>query len=315
PNAGVTNRQRRVDHAPGRLSQGVGVDIAPPGVQQFLVAVVVLAGRETLEPGVRAKAIKAKQEPTAHVVAVRRFARRRRRERLREVDAQVGFLDHVEQSGHRPASAKFALDRSQAWRLWLRFEGSDDDGMAATRVEANAGIARHSVVERAQSVSQFRAQALYEVTRLHGQAEAFVTSRATVGKVGRQIFVGIAETVGPRDPNLLTTQPLAQSLQDTNLIIDSIDALSAVRRILDDDVAPFGTDDAFDGDFGGLEVLASVALGATDRVQGVEQGTMSAVVGAKLQRRQQPGHHATVVGTVRSAHRGMHTPAPRRSKR
>ena len=88
--------------------------------------------------------------------------------------------------------------------------------MAATRVEANAGIARHSV-ERAQSVSQFRAQALYEVTRLHGQAEAFVTSRATIGEFCRQILVGITETVGPCDPNLLATQPLAQSLQDTNL--------------------------------------------------------------------------------------------------
>src|SRR5208337_2725948 len=82
-----------------------------------------------------------------------------------------------------------------------------------------------------------------------------------------------------------------------------------------DDVAPLGTDDAFDGDFVGLQILASVALGASDRMQGVEQGTVSAVVGAKLQRRQQLGHHATVVGTVRSAHRGMHAPAPRRSKR
>src|ERR1700677_2335073 len=54
PNTGVTNRERRVDHAPRRLSQCVGVDIAPPGVQQFFVAVPVPAGRETLEPSIRA---------------------------------------------------------------------------------------------------------------------------------------------------------------------------------------------------------------------------------------------------------------------
>ena len=149
------------------------------------------AGREALEPGIRAKAIKAKQEPTAHFVAVRCLARRRRRERLREVGAQVGFFDNVEQSGHRPASAQFALDRRQPGRLGLRVERTDDDGMAATRVETNVGIARHSMVERAQSVSQFDAQALYEIARLHGQTEASVTGRATVGEVGRQVFVAL----------------------------------------------------------------------------------------------------------------------------
>ena len=187
--------------------------------------------------------------------------------------------------------------------------------MAATRVETNVGIARHSMVERAQSVSQFNAQALYEIARLHGQTEASVTGRATVGEVGRQVFVGIAETVGPGNPNLLATQPLAQSLQDTNLIIDPIDALSAARRVLDDEVAPLGTNDAFDGDFVGPEILASLALGASDYVQGVEQRTVSAVVGAKLQRRQQLRHHAPVIRTIRSAHRGMHPPASRRSQR
>src|SRR5271155_871591 len=50
PNAGITNRQRRVRHPPGRFSQGVGVDIAPPGMQQFFVAVAVPAGRKTLNP-------------------------------------------------------------------------------------------------------------------------------------------------------------------------------------------------------------------------------------------------------------------------
>jgi hypothetical protein len=137
-------------------------------MQQFLVAVAVPAGRKTLEPGVRAKAIKAKQEPTAHLLAIRRLACRRRRERLREIDAQVGFLEHVEQAGHWPASIKFGLDRCEAKRLRLRVEGSDDDGMTATRVKADTGIARHSMIERAQSVGQFDAQALYENARLHG---------------------------------------------------------------------------------------------------------------------------------------------------
>jgi len=115
-----------------------------------------------------------------------------------------------------------------------------------------------------------------------GRPRSLVTGRAPAGEVGRQVFVGIAETVGPRDPNLLATQPLAQSLQDTNLIIDPIDALSAARRVLDDDVAPLGTDDAFDGHFVGPEILVPIALGASDRTQGVEQGTVSAFVGAKL---------------------------------
>src|ERR1700733_9005381 len=125
------------------------------GQQQFFVTVPGPAGRETLEPGIRAKAIKAKQEPTAHVVAVRRLARRRRCERLREVGAQIGFFDHVEQSGHRPEPPPFGLDPRQPGRLGLWVERTDDDGMAATRVETNVGIARHSMVERAQSVSQF----------------------------------------------------------------------------------------------------------------------------------------------------------------
>jgi hypothetical protein len=40
-----------------------------------------------------------------------------------------------------------------ACELELRIERTDDDGMAATWVEANAEIARHPAVELAQRVS------------------------------------------------------------------------------------------------------------------------------------------------------------------
>ena len=113
---GVTHGQRRVDHAPGRIAQGVGVDVAAPRVQQLLVAEAVPADGEALQPGIGAQAIQAQQQPAPHLVAVGRLTRRRGRERLGEADAQVRLLEHVEQARHRPAPAEFGLERAQARR-------------------------------------------------------------------------------------------------------------------------------------------------------------------------------------------------------
>jgi hypothetical protein len=41
----------------------------------------------------------------------------------------------------------------------------------------------------------------------------------------------------------------------------------------------------------------------SDRLEGVEQGTVRAVVGAEVQRRQQPGHHPSVVGALKGTQR------------
>src|SRR5271166_4499751 len=62
------------------------------------------------------------------------------------------------------------------------------------------------------------------------------------------------------------------------------------------------------------EILAPLALRTPDRVKGVEQGTVCTIVGAELQCREQPGHHPSVIGTIRGAHRSMDAPALRGSQ-
>ena len=98
-------------------------------------------------------------------------------------------------------------------------------------------------------------------------------------------------------------------------VVDAVHPLAAARRVLQHDVAPLGADDALDGHLVRLEELPSLALSPPDRIQGVEQGTVGAVVGAELQCRQQLRQHPAVVGPVRSTHCCVHAPALRGAKR
>src|SRR3954462_15920597 len=49
---GGTRGERRVDHTPGRIAQGVGVEITASREQEFLVAEAVPADGEALQPSI-----------------------------------------------------------------------------------------------------------------------------------------------------------------------------------------------------------------------------------------------------------------------
>jgi hypothetical protein len=44
-------------------------------------------------------------------------------EGIAEVDAQVGFLEHVQQAGHGPPSRQVRLEREEVFRLRPRIQG------------------------------------------------------------------------------------------------------------------------------------------------------------------------------------------------
>ena len=157
--------------------------------------------------------------------------------------------------------------------------------------------------------------AIRERPRLGGQAEPLVAGGPALGEVGRQVLIGVAEPIGTRHPHLLAAQPLAQRLQHADLVVDPIHPLPAAGRVLDHDLAPLRADHALDGDLVGPEVLPPLALRAPDRVEGIEQRAVRAVVGAEVERSQQLGHHPAIVGAVRGAHRGVDAPALRRAER
>src|SRR3954447_13707934 len=118
PGPRVTRGERRVDHTPGRLAQGVGVDITASRVQQLFVAEAVPADGEALQPSIGTQSIQTQQQPTPNLVAVDRLARRGGCERLGEAHAQVRLLEHVQQPRHRPAPAEFGLDRAPGPPAW-----------------------------------------------------------------------------------------------------------------------------------------------------------------------------------------------------
>jgi hypothetical protein len=270
---------------------------------------------EALEAGVRAEAVEAEQQPAPHLVAVGRLARGGRREGGGEADAQVRLLDDVEQPRHRPAPAELGLERLEVRRLGLGLKRADQDGMPPARVEAHARVARQPAVELRQCIGHLRPQRVGEGPRLGGQVEPRVAGRAARGEVGRQVLVRVAEAVGPDHPDLLAAQPVAERLQDADLVVDAVHPLPAARRVLQHDVAPLRADHALNRDLVGAEILPSRALGAADRRQRVEHRAVRAVVGAEVERGEEPRHHAAVVGAVGGAHRAVHPPAVRDAER
>jgi hypothetical protein len=54
-------------------------------------------------------------------------------EDIRKPHAQVGFLEHIEQTGHGPAVSEFRFQCQEIHRFWLRFQGGKCDPTATLR--------------------------------------------------------------------------------------------------------------------------------------------------------------------------------------
>jgi hypothetical protein len=142
-----------------------------------------------------------------------------------------------------------------------------------------------------------------------GQSEALVAGVTARVEVGGEILVGVAPPLRADDPHLFAPQPVAQALQDTDLVADATDALGAVGRLLDDDVEPLRPDHALDRDLGQVVIPPPVGRGP-DRRDRVEERAVGRVVRAELERRQQLRQHASVVRAVGGADHGMDARLP-----
>lgn len=91
-------------------------------MQQLVVADIRCRAGDPLESGIRAETVKAQQKPSIQRLARQSNSRRRCFEGLQQTGIKGGFLQHVEQSCHRPALTDLALDRFKPLRLRKRLE-------------------------------------------------------------------------------------------------------------------------------------------------------------------------------------------------
>ena len=107
------------------LAQRVDGEIPAPDVSEILVGHARMEPCHALQPGVCSDPVKAEQQPRPQDRSIETLVGGRAFQRIGEIEAQIGFLDHVEQAGHRPGRGDFGLDRGQS---------------SAVRAEASNGV-------------------------------------------------------------------------------------------------------------------------------------------------------------------------------
>ena len=92
----------------------------------------------------------------------------------------------------------------------------------------------------------FLLQPIHELLFILWQAQSFVVGVSPIQEIGRQVLIGIAVTIRSHHPDFLASEPLAQDLQNTNLIYYPVNPAPAIFIFIVDRVRPRGRDDATD---------------------------------------------------------------------
>ena len=119
PDRRVAGVQRAVGHDGDRPPQRLDAEIAPPHVGEVLVGHPGSEPRHALQAGVGSDPVQAKQQPRLQDRPIQRLIGGRAFQGLGEVQPQIGFLDHVEQAGHRPGRGDLGLQCGQVGRIGL----------------------------------------------------------------------------------------------------------------------------------------------------------------------------------------------------
>jgi hypothetical protein len=304
PDVGETDGQRGIHDAADGLAQGGGVDKAPAYVEQVRIADLAVTGGHTFEPRIGAQAVEAQQQAPLQDLPRQGFTGGEGLECLGETQAQVRLFEDIEETGHRPAPPDLGLEGLEPGRLWLSIQGRDDERMLAGRAQAHLGIGRQAGIQCRQPPAEVLLEGCEEGLHVRGLAEGQVVDVPLGLEVPGKVLVGVAVAVCPLDPDLLAPQPLAQGLEDADLVVDAVDALP-VRPLLDEELLQLGPDDPGNGDFGaGYDVPAVLAMGPQP-VQCLDHGPVLGVVGAEGQSGQNRRQHAPIVVGVGAVDQGL----------
>lgn len=194
-----------------RPAHRIHTDVTPTHVGQILGCCAGLQARHALQPGIGAQAMQAQQQARLQHVAPQGFIRSRTLQGVSEVQPQVGFLDHIEQAGHRPNGIEFGFERGQVGRRGLRIEWRQRDPAAALGTDTNIRVL-FQPGEGAQRFAHLGLQVGDKAIRVKREIQRLVVVVAVLVKVGRQVIVGLAIAVRADHPDFLAAQPLAQRL-------------------------------------------------------------------------------------------------------
>ena len=228
-------------------------------------------------------------------------------EGVAEADAQVGLLEHVEQAGHRPPGRQVRLEGEEVLRLGLGLQLGQRDPAAGLGQDLHVRVLRQGAIEVRQGLRHLLPHLGDKCVGILGELQRGIVGGPLRVEVGGQVLVGVAVAVGAPDPDLLAAQPLAQRLQDADLVGDPVDACVAVLVPVQDGVLPGAAHHALQGDVlvGRVGVQLAVGILLHQR-QGAEDRPVRLVVGAEVQGVQQARHHAAVVGAVGVADDRLH---------
>ena len=193
------------------------------------------------------------------------------------------------------------------------FERGHDKAVLAVGPKADLRVVRQADIQPAQRLFHRLLQVADELACIHGLLQRRVIGVAPGVEIRRQIVVGVAEPIGPLDPDLLAPEAVAKRLQHADLVVDAVDALRPARRLFDENLLHLGTNDVVDRHLvAGNELLPAVAVSLKPG-QGLGDGPMRHVVGAKRQRLEQQGQHLAVMMAVGTAKHGVNAPLIRRT--
>ena len=105
--------QRAVGNDRNGPAQSIDADVAAPDVSQILGRHAGLQARHALQPCIGPDPVQTQEQPRLKHRALEGFVGGRTFQHVGEAQSQISFLDHVEQSRHRPSRIEFRLERLQ----------------------------------------------------------------------------------------------------------------------------------------------------------------------------------------------------------
>ena len=158
------------------------------------------------------------------------------------------------------------------------------------------------LVEADQGDAHPLAELLDELGGVEGLAQGGVMDLPVALEVGGQVGLGVPPAVGAHHPDLPAAQPVAKCPENAQLVGDAL----GPAPFVDHGGLPVGRHHPGQGHglAGGVVADGSRSLRvAPEQVQCLHDWLVGRVVGAELERAQQPGHHPAVVAGVRRAQR------------
>ena len=157
PDPRIAGAQRAIGHNGNGLPQRIDRDISAPDIGEMLGRRAGLEPGHALKPSICSEPVQAKQEPRTQNGAIQGLVGGRALQNVGEVQAQVGLLEHVEETGHRPGRGDIGLDRGQAGRLRLGVERRHRDPpiLLPLPADSDAAIGRHAGVQGLKRLAHF----------------------------------------------------------------------------------------------------------------------------------------------------------------